>query len=151
MKTTHLAASAVLVGALACAVWSAGETPSPRAPSGSGVIPGYRAISLALPGTELVFLKKGDRVDVLSTFDAKEKDSTEKFTATLLQNVLVLDVKKPDHLTDKGAVELIVNPNEGQYAALGQYQGILNLLIRADGDKEMKPMEMAAFRKLFGK
>ena len=121
-----------------------------KAPSKSGLVAGYRGFTLTLPGTQLAFLNKGERVDMLVTFEAKMKDETkEKVTATILQNVMVIALRMPANLQESGAVELEVNPNEGQYAALAVQQGSVQLLARADGDTKMTPMEMASFRKLF--
>lgn len=111
---------------------------------------GYRGYTLTLPGYQLAFLNKGDRVDMVVTFEAQMEDKTkEKVTATILQNVLIAGVRAPAKLEDSGVVELVVNPNEGQYAALAVQQGSVQLLLRAEGDTEMHPMEMASFRKLF--
>jgi len=110
---------------------------------------GYRGMAVSLPGDQAAFVKKGDRVDVMVTFDAAFKDSKEKVTATILQNVLVLDVIRPGKIEDKGVVDLELNPNEAQYLALGIMQGVVQISVRAPGDKEMHPMEMASFRKLF--
>lgn len=115
-----------------------------------GLAVGYRAISLSMSGSQLAFLSKGDRVDVVVTFEAKMKeDVKEKVTATILQNVVVLGLRQPAKLDETGVVELEVNPNEGQYAALSVQQGTIQLLRRPEGDTEMHPMEMASFRKLF--
>ena len=111
---------------------------------------GYRGVSVPLSGDQTAFIKKGDRVDALVTFEAQMKDkSKEKVTATILQNVVVLDVIRPAKLEEKGVVELILNPNEAQYLALSLQQGALYLSLRASGDMKMEPMEMASFRKLF--
>ena len=127
-----------------------GKKSEAKAPGRSGLTTGYRGIALTLPGNQLAFINKGDRVDVLVTFEAKmEHDIKEKVTATILQNVLVIGVRQPAKLEDNGALELEVNPNEGQYAALAVQQGSVHLLLRPEGDVEMKPMEMASFRKLF--
>ena len=118
--------------------------PKPR------VTPGYRAFSLPLPGHQLAFLRKGQRVDVLVTFEALMKgDVKEKVTATILQNVIVLDLLKPEALDGRGVAELLLNPNEAQYAALSMLQGDVRVTARAEGDTKMTPMEMASLRKLF--
>lgn len=138
-----LAAAAVLAVPLLAAEFSSGK-------SDIAVTKGYRAVTLTFSGSQIAFLKKGDRVDVLVTFDAQMTDKAkEKVTATILQNVVVTNVSKPAKLEERGAVEILVNPNEAQYAALGQMQGELSLSVRAEGDTEMHPMEMASFRKLF--
>jgi len=112
---------------------------------------GYRGMGIPLPGSQIPFIKKGNRLDVYVTFDAQMKDGKEKVTATILQNVLVWDVKRSEKPDQDGAIEVIVNPNEAQYLALAFVQGSVRVSKRAEGDTEMKPMEMAAFRKLFSK
>ncbi|MBI5241327.1 MAG: hypothetical protein HY926_12715 [Elusimicrobia bacterium] len=119
-------------------------------PDGQGLFTGYRGVSLSLPGHQLAFLKKGDHVDVMVTFDAKMADERkEKVTATILQNVRIVDVSKPGKGEERGTVQILLNPNEAQYAALSDAQGDLHVALRAPGDTEMHPMEMASFRKLF--
>ena len=117
-----------------------------------GLVKGYRGTSLTVSGSQLLFLKKGDRVDVLVTFDAKMeedgKERKEKITATILQNVIVINLDKPAKAEDPGAVELLLNPVEAQYAALAVAQGNITVSVRAPGDTELHPMEMASFRKL---
>ena len=117
------------------------------------VVKGYRGTTLPVGGDQALYLKKGDRVDVLVTFDAKMQDKgkperKEKITATILQNVVVLNVRRPEKVDDLGAVELLLNPVEAQYAALSIAQGDIHIVLRAVGDVELHPMEMASFRKL---
>lgn len=56
--------------------------------------PGYRAVTVSVTEIKGVagFIKPGDRVDVLSTFEVENQNSERKFqlTRTLLQNALVL-------------------------------------------------------------
>ncbi|MDD2806112.1 MAG: RcpC/CpaB family pilus assembly protein [Elusimicrobiales bacterium] len=117
-----------------------------------GLVKGYRGTSLTVSGSQLLFLKKGDRVDVLVTFDAKMeengKERKEKVTATFLQNIVVINVQKPEKLSDAGAVELLLNPVEAQYAGLAVAQGDITISVRAPGDTELHPMEIASFRRL---
>ena len=144
----------------------ASEPGAPGAPTGSAavstgtpaalpsqLVKGYRGTSLPVGGDQLLYLKKGDRVDVLLTFDAKTGDKgkterKEKITATFLQNIVVINVRRPEKVEETGAVELLLNPVEAQYAALGVAQGTIHISVRAPGDVELKPMEMASFRKL---
>lgn len=156
MKKTVMAALIVAVAAgVAGVAGAAGSTGAAveRTATAAEIPAGYRAVALPLPGTQLAFVKKGDRVDVLVEFEAlmdvKGGDAKEKVVATILQNVVVADVKRPEKLDQIGAVELLLNPNEAQYAALSLEQGSLHLARRASGDAEMHPMEMATFRKLF--
>ena len=123
-----------------------------KAPA-AGLVKGYRGTSVTVGGDQLLFLKKGDRVDVLVTFDAKMEDKDgkerkEKITSTFLQNVVVINVHKPAKVSETGAVELLLNPVEAQYAALAIAQGDVSIVVRAPGDTELHPMEIASFRKL---
>jgi len=118
-----------------------------------GLVKGYRGTSVTVTGDQLLFIKKGDRVDVLVTFDARMEDKDgkerkEKITSTFLQNVVVINVYKPAKVSETGAVELLLNPVEAQYAALAIAQGDVNIVVRAPGDTELHPMEIASFRKL---
>lgn len=150
MNARTFVVAGLLAAAAVCGARADDQTPSPRAPDVKGVPAGYRGMSISLPGTQLAYIKAGDRLDVLVTFDANmEKNVKEKMTATILQNVLVIGVQRPEKLSDRGAVEFLVNPNEGQYMALALVQGEVHVLVRAEGDLEMHPLEMASFRKLF--
>lgn len=110
---------------------------------------GYRAMSMPLPSHQLRYIEAGDRIDLMTTFTTemgeKDKKSKEEVTATILQNVLVLAVDRKE-----GVIQLIMNPNEAQYAALFSAKDkTVWLTKRAAGDTEMHPMEMANAKKLF--
>ena len=115
-----------------------------------GLVKGYRGTAIPAPGDQLLYVRKGDRIDLLVTFEAAtEKEATETMTATILQNVLVINVRKPEKTEETGAIELLLNPVEAQYAALSVAQGKnVNITVRSPGDTELHPMEMASFRKL---
>ncbi|MDD5208084.1 MAG: hypothetical protein PHV36_01730 [Elusimicrobiales bacterium] len=115
------------------------------------VLPGYRGVSLKVSGSQALFLESGDRADMLVTFDAiMGSGDKEKVTATILQNVVVVKVFKPASPAESGVVQLLCNPNEAQYASLSLAQANNIVLVRrAAGDFEMRPMEIASFRKLF--
>lgn len=115
------------------------------------VPPGYRGVALPVQAYQLQFLEAGARIDVLTTFEAMLTDKRKEWvTATLLQNVLVLDVKAPACGTQDGAIQLALNPNEANYVSLAiQSKKIVSIALRGKGDLEMHPMEMASFRKLF--
>ena len=157
MKMKYVVAAGWLAAGMSCAAWSAdtaepgaGQTPSPRAPYTGGLVKGYRGVAVPLPWYQVLFVEKGDRLDVFVTFEAKMKDgSKEKVTATILQNIVVVNVRKADKVEEPGVVELLVNPNEAQYIALALKQGEVHVASRAADDTEMKAMEMASFRKLF--
>lgn len=128
----------------------AGKKPADKYSPEARVLPGYRGVSLPVAGAQALYLVKGDRVDMLVTFEAvMSGDIREKVTATILQNVLVTAVQKPSSAAAPGVVQLLCNPNEAQYAALSLAQGSNIVLVRrAAGDLEMRPMEIASFRKL---
>jgi|GEM_PF-1174005 len=112
--------------------------------------PGYRAGSLPLPDYKLQFVNPGDRVDLLASFEAAMSDGRkEKVTATLLQNIVVLDIMRGAKPEDTGTILLELNPVESQYAALSSFTGSVDLTVRPPGDTEMRPMEMASFYRLF--
>ena len=128
---------------------AADKKPAARYTPEARLLPGYRGVSLPLAGSQALFVEKGDRVDMLVTFEAiMTNNSKEKITATILQNVLVTAVLKPAG-GEPGVVQLLCNPNEAQYAALSLAQASnINLTRRAPGDLELRPMEVASFGKL---
>jgi len=105
---------------------------------------GYRGLVMRFSPEELAWVKQGDSLDVISVFDAVMKTGAkEKVAATLLQNVKVAGVNPR-----RGTVVMLVNPNEAQYLALALFQGEVRLSLRAAGDKQMAPMEIASYRRL---
>ena len=147
MRTRLVAVGVLLAVFTAFAARGGDAAPAPGVPQGIHL--GYRGLTIPVSGDQAVFLKKGDLVDVMVTFDAKMKGNIrEKLTTTILQKVYVLDVRV-GRLEEKAAVRLMVNPEEAQYLALSLVQGTVHIAVRGAGDKEMHPMEMAAFRKLF--
>lgn len=147
---TRIIAAALLVMTAALAVRSAENAPSTKKAAAREYEVGYRGIAFGVSGAQLASLKKGDHVDVLSIFDAALEDKAkEKVAATILQNCRVIELHKADKAGEAGVVELLVNQNEAQYLALALVQGSVHLIRRFEGDREMKPMEMASFRKLF--
>jgi len=112
---------------------------------------GYRAVSIPAPAEQLLFVKKGDKVDIFVTLiSSKDSANNGRVTADLLQNVTVLNVKKAKKGCAKGTLQLLLNPNEAQYAVLSVTQAdYIAVGVRAIGDEELKPMEVATFSKLF--
>lgn len=129
---------------------SGGKKPAARYAPEARILPGYRGVSLPVSGSQALFLNRGERVDMLVSFDALTgTDTREKVTATILQNVVVTGVHKPAGAGENGVVQLLCNPNEAQYAALSLAQGSnITLIRRAPGDIELRPMEIASFRRL---
>jgi hypothetical protein len=113
---------------------------------------GYRGISIPVTGDQLLYVKTNDHVDLLLTYEAEKngKDGAEKerITATILQNQLVLNVRRPEKIEGTGTIEILCNPQEAQYAALSSARGQINVILRAIGDTEPHPMEVASFRRL---
>lgn len=114
------------------------------------VPPGYRGIALPVPSWQAQFISPGNRIDVIATL-AKEHPGRPKedFARTILQNVLVLDVRKPLRDGEPSAIELALNPNEAQFLALAISDGRISVALRSDEDAEMHPMDMTGCRKLF--
>lgn len=127
-----------------------GKKPAARYTPEARVLPGYRGVSLPVSASQALFLARGERVDMLVSFEALTgSDTKEKVTATILQNVVVTGVQKSAGPGEPGVVQLLCNPNEAQYAALSLAQGSsITLIRRAPGDTELRPMEIASFRRL---
>ncbi len=127
------------------------EVSSSTAPVSPGSLePGYRAVSIPAAGDQLLYVKKGDRVDVLVSYVApSEKGGKELTTATILQNVVVTNIIKPAKVEDQGVIEFLMDPVEAQYVALSVARGKkVEIAVRAPGDHDVHPMDMASFRKL---
>ena len=108
---------------------------------------GYRAVSLPVPAYDILDLRPGDRIDVLSVFDAQAPGRRkEKFSVAILQNVRVL---RANTLGERGVVQLMLNPMEAELATLAIYQGELAVVRRQPDDVEIYPMEMSSYHKLF--
>lgn len=109
----------------------------------------HRGVTFPVKASQLLYLKRGDRVDVLMTFVKTSAGRKEKVTVTVLQNVPVVNIKKPEKKGAMGAVEVMCDPEEAQKAALGDAMGEIHLAIRAPEDGETRSLEEANFRKLF--
>ena len=143
MKAQALKCAVLMLLALVISNASAGRV-EPKSPN--PLPAGYRAVTLPAARHQLAYVKPGDRIDLMVTFEALlPKGDKEEVTATILQNVSVLNVDRSE-----GLIDLALNPNEAQYAVLSM-EGKKTIWIerRAEGDVEMKPLEMASFRKLF--
>jgi hypothetical protein len=107
---------------------------------------GYRAVPVPFPGWQVRHIRAGDRVDVLATFESNIGGSNRMATATVLQNVKVLSVRRE---WKKGVLVLKLNPVEAQYAALSPQQSELTVSLRTPGDNDFYPMEISSFLKFF--
>ncbi|MBI5595805.1 MAG: hypothetical protein HY928_06915 [Elusimicrobia bacterium] len=108
-----------------------------------------RAVAVPMDDYQLFPLRTGDSVDLLAVFDTRTDKRSEKMCATVLQNIRVLGVELSAAGPGKGALILALNPNEAQMAALAMRQSELSVAARNDGDREVYPMEMAGFSKMF--
>lgn len=116
----------------------------------SGPAKGRRSVGVPVPEDQLLGVKPDDRVDVIAVFDRiSGKGARHKTAATLLQNVRVLGVTTTGDLSGTGVLTLELNPLEVQYALLGVRQADLGVAVRAPGDAEKYPMEMATFSRLY--
>lgn len=111
---------------------------------------GYRAMAIPIQTWQAQFIKTGDRVDLIVSF-GKDFPVRSKvgLTQTLLQNVLVLDVRSPIDTSALSALELGLNPNEAQMLVAALDGTKLHVLLRGQKDVEMHPMAMTDCRKLF--
>lgn len=105
---------------------------------------GMRAMAVSLEPAVSQFIKAGDSVDILATFQQpKGKLKGEMVTATLLQNLRVIERAKD------GTLNLEVSPLTAQYLALAQIKGKISVAVRETGDAENNLIEMASFQQLF--
>ena len=107
-----------------------------------------RGLTIPVPASQLLSVKLGDRVDVSVTL---KKSGNEMVNVTLLQNVEVSGLHRPDKMEGLGTVELLVGPNDAQYLALCTANASsVRLFLRAPGDNEIRPLSAASYRRLFG-
>ncbi len=144
---------------------------SPDAGISLKVTPNYRAFILEVDNTVSNLVKPGDKVDILLTFEASLKGTTQKenMAATILQNILVLGVgsnlgqgldaaskaansekeANAAAFSDRSVLSLALTPLEAQYLALAKEEGELTIIVRSSGDSKMYPMAVSSFSKLF--
>ncbi len=110
---------------------------------------GSRAVNLAFPAWHLEGLRRGDRVDIMVTYEmAAAGGARDMITATIIQAAPVLYVGKAN-ADGLGLLRLILTPVQAQYAALAAVQGKdLRLAVRSDGDYEPRAIEAASFKKI---
>ncbi|MCM2267150.1 MAG: hypothetical protein NDI60_05170 [Elusimicrobiales bacterium] len=123
--------------------FSADYFAAPRQQAGSRLVP------MAFPAWQLEGLKRGDRVDLMVTYEnAGAGGAKDLITATIIQAAPVMYVSKAD-ASGQGMVRLILTPVQAQYAALAAVQGRdLRLAARCDGDAESRALEAASFKKI---
>ena len=142
------------------ALWLDAPAPAPEGgifsaefPVAPRLLEGGRAVPMEFPAWQVEGVKRGDRVDLLITYDNPvAAGAKETITATIIQAAPVLSVTRPakdDAADAKCSVRLILTPVQAQYAVLAALQAReLRLAVRADGDAEVKPMEAANFKKI---
>lgn len=101
------------------------------------------ALSLPLDADKAAFVRPGDRIDVLATFGADQPQDAAKrpLTATILQNVTVLDVRKSPARPGQSVLLLGLNFLEVQYAALAWETADVSILVREKSDQETHPLQ----------
>lgn len=109
----------------------------------------YPAISVPIASDKAMFVKPGDRIDVLATIEARRPESSAKIrlTKTLLQNVLVLDNRRSASRPGRNILLLAMNYNEIQYAALAWETSEIQISSRNGSDKDVFPIEPATLDK----
>lgn len=140
-----------LTAALAALLAGAALLTSSRAASGPAVPPGRKAVSLPLDAYKWHYLKPGYRVDVLGTFeDSTELGTPDWQTGTLIQDVLVLEVKRPGRRSSRSAVALALTKTESDLLSRARRDRmIFTILVRGRNDHDRHPLETASYRKLF--
>ncbi len=109
---------------------------------------GNRGTSVPVPGHQAWFVREGDRIDLLASFENQSAAGKEWVTITVIQNALVLGVLRPSNPDETGIIQLLLNPSEAQHAMLSVAQGKVSLTVRAEGDKETRPAEVSSLKKL---
>ena len=90
MKRMNMTAVAAAGALLACAAWTFGQDSKPATDvkvAGDAAPQTYRSVAIALPGSEVAFVKKGDHVDVLVTFDCAVPRATPSCRASSIMPI----------------------------------------------------------------
>jgi len=115
------------------------------------VTPGKRAVTISVNDVSGLagFLKAGDRVDVLATFDLQGAPGQDKssITSMVVQNVDVLSVDQNTSSTPSSpdgkktpstrTLTLLVTPEQAQPLVLCSEKGSIRLLLRSATDQEI--------------
>jgi len=152
---------------LACSAMSAGE---PVIANGSGVPAGrgvtgvslpasvegrmreaYPALSFSVASDKVTFVQPGDRIDVLATIDAKNPKDMKKrrITLVLLQNILVLDIRKSEIHPGRNILFLALNFKEVQESILAWSTAEIQVMLRGKSDTETYPIQPASIERIF--
>ena len=109
----------------------------------------YPALSVPIASDKAVFVRPGDRIDILATIDASDPVGSKKhrMTLTLLQNILVLDSRKSESQPGQNILFLAMNYSEVQYAALAWDTAEIQVLSRNGSDAEIHPMSPGSLEK----
>ena len=124
----------------------------------SSVVPiGYRAVALNLDGESSMgdFLKPGDVVDVLVSFEETGKAS---YTATLIQSVRVIAVNDsftpankqessnfPARAFSGNIVVLALEPSDSELLVFAENKGKIKLALRNPGDEKVSVLRTTNF------
>lgn len=109
----------------------------------------YPAINVGVPSDQVMFVKAGDRVDVLASVEALDPVGAKKhkLTHTLLQNILVLDNRSSVSEPGQNILLLAMNYDEVQSTALAWDTAVIRILGRNASDSEMYPIKPASLEK----
>ncbi|MBI3287921.1 MAG: hypothetical protein HYZ74_00200 [Elusimicrobia bacterium] len=94
----------------------------------------YPALSVPLASDKAMFVRPGDRIDVLATVRAGTK--SHPITVTVLQNIPVLDNRKSETEAGQNILLLALNFGEIQYAALAWDTAEIQILSRHKSDEQ---------------
>ncbi len=143
---------------------------SPEAGLSSKIPVQMRGYIISVPLSTANMIKPDDNVDVLLTFEANMRNGTrEKVSITLLQNIKVLgvgsnlgqgiDLKTANAMknkeeeeaafSDSSALSLALSPQDAQYLALAQEEGVISVILRSHGDVTTHITDVTTFGRLF--
>ena len=111
---------------------------------------GYPALSLSVSSDKAMFVRPGDRIDVLATIDGGrgKEGRKQKITLTVLQNILVLDNRRSEARPGQNILLLALNYAEVQYAALAADTADIQVLLREKSDTEAHTINPATLERM---
>jgi len=112
---------------------------------------GYNALSFSLATAKTMFVRAGDRVDVLATVNIKKPGQfkAKMLTVTLLQNLRVLANRASAFHPGQNLLLLEMNWTDAQDLALALDTAEVQLISRNKTDMDIHPMSPASLDRLF--
>ncbi len=110
----------------------------------------FPALSLSIASDKVMFVRPGDRIDVLATIDGGRVTDAkkQKITITVLQNILVLDNRRSEAHPGQNVLLLALNFAEVQSAALAADTSDIQVMLREKSDTEVHAIDPALLDKM---